>query len=87
MVPNDIRNPVSRRIRTGRRKRADWVIVAPFDPVFFFNYSEIKVFVKREGGAVGLYSRPRGSSNNCPYKILLRLFRLVLYHARRMVAV
>jgi len=47
MVPNDIRNPASRRIRAGRRKRADWAIVAPFDPVFFFNYSEIKVFVKR----------------------------------------
>ena len=61
IVPNDIRNPVSRRIRTGRRKRADWVIVAPFDPVFFFNYSESKVFVKREGGAVGFYSQPRGS--------------------------
>ena len=35
IVPNDIRHPASRRIRAGRRKRADWVIVAPFDPVFF----------------------------------------------------
>ena len=60
IVPNDIRNPVSRRIRTGRRKRADWVIVAPVDPVFFFNYSESKVFVKREGGAMGFSSQPRG---------------------------
>jgi|GEM_PF-5954539 len=51
MGTHDIKNPANRRIRTGRRKRADWVIVAPFDPVFFFNYSEIKVFVKRVVGA------------------------------------
>ena len=62
IVPSDIRNPASRSIRAGRRKRSDWVIVAPFDPVFFLNYSGIMAFVKREGDTIGISCQLRVDS-------------------------